>query len=362
MPWPTLTRRARREQVRDDIASHLPGADASVPNSVLRVVGDAQASLTHDNDQHLDWVARMMMPDTAEGEFCDRWGGIWLPHGRKGASYAAGQITVSGSIGAQVSTGTRLTAPAYTTDGTLVGLEFEVTQGVTLAATSAVVPVTALTPGALANLDEGAQMSFVVPLGGVDGSAVVATPGLAGGAEIESDPEYRERYIARIQEPPHGGARHDYPEWAKEVPGVTRAWARREMGIGTMTVRFMMDHVRAAEGGLPKAEDLALVYAHIDGVRPTTVADLFVEAPIPQMETIGIANLNRDTPEVRHNIQLEVQEMLRARAAPGQVIYASWVREAVSAATGEDHHDLVVDNLIPASLGHMIFIAVEFED
>ena len=361
MPWLTMTLRERRKQVRDDIATHLPGADASIPNTVLRVIGDVMARLALDNDTHLDWVARMMMPDTAEGEFCDRWGGIWLPQGRKGASYAAGQLTVSGTIGAQVPTGARLTATVVNSAGENVGLEFEVTEGITLSATTGVVPLQSLTPGALANLDEGPQLSFVTPPGAIDGTAVVAAPGLAGGAEIETDAELIERYIARIQSPPHGGARHDYEQWALEVPGVTRAWAKSEMGIGTVTVRIMLDNVRASDDGLPETEDLDLVRAYIDALRPVTVADFWVESPIRQEHTITITGLNRDTPEVRNNIRLEVREMLRARAAPGETIYASWIREAVSAATGEDHHDLTVSNLVPTVPGNMIFIEIEFD-
>jgi uncharacterized phage protein gp47/JayE len=360
MAWPTLTLRERRKQVRDDIAAHVPGADASVPNTVLRAVSESQASLTHDNDLHLDWVVEMAIPDSAQGEFAERWGNIWLPQGRKGATYAAGEITVTGTSGASVPTGTQLTCSVVDDEGEAVVLEFEVTAGITLAGSSGVAAITALTPGALANLDEGAQLSFVNPPGGIDGSATVADPGLAGGAEIESDADLIERYIARIQEPPHGGAAHDYVAWALEVPGVTRAWAASEMGIGTITVRFMMDDVRASDDGLPEESDIALVQAYIDALRPVTVADFWAYGPIKQTETITISNLATDTPEVRNNIKLEVREMLRARAAPGKTIYASWVREAVSAATGEDHHDLVVANLVPTTPGRMIFIDVVF--
>ncbi len=118
MPWPLISLRDRRRQVRDDIAAHLPGADASVPNSVLRVIADAQAALAHDNDLHLDWVARMMMPDTAEGEFLERWANIWLPKGRKGATSAKGSAVITGEIGAAVPTGAELTATVLLADGT----------------------------------------------------------------------------------------------------------------------------------------------------------------------------------------------------------------------------------------------------
>ena len=345
--------------MRDDLAD-IPGADASVPNTVLRAVAEAQASLTHDNDLHLDWVARMMMPDTAEGEFADRWANIWLPNGRKGATFASGSITVTGIAGSAVPTGAELTFAAVTDTGEETRLQFAVTTGVTLSGPSAAVAITSLTPGALANLDEGAVLSFVNPPAGIDGQADVAAPGLAGGADQETDSDLRERMIARIQLPPHGGARHDYVAWALEVPGVTRAWAAQEMGIGTVTVRVMLDQVRADNDGLPETEDLDLVFDYIDPLRPVTVADLFVVSPIRQDATVTITLFGRDTPETRQNIRDEVAAMLLARAAPGVTIYASWIREAISAATGEDYHNTAVANIVPASAGHMIFIDVEF--
>ena len=361
MPWPTITLRQRREEVRDDVAATLPGADATVPNAPLTAVGEAQAALTKSNDDHLDWVARMMMPDTAEGEFADRWGNIWLPEGRKGASFAAGSVTVSGQAGAVLPSGTELEAPAYDADGNQVTLRFEVALGVTLAGPSAVVDVAALTPGALANLAAGAVLALVDQPAGIDGSAIVAAPGFAGGADQEPDAELIERYIARIQEPPHGGALHDYVAWMREVPGVTRAWAAgNEMGIGTVTCRFVMDAVRAAAGGIPTSEDIAAVAAHLETVRPVALADCFVVEPIRQDETVTIDLLSLDTPEVRAAIAAEVAAMLAARARPGQTIYASWVREAISPATGEDYHDVVVANLVPDTAGHMIFITVEY--
>ncbi len=354
MPWPLPLLRDRRRQVRDDIGQHLPGADASQPNSVLRVIGDAQAALAHDNDQHLAWLARMMMPDTAEGDYAERWAGIWLPQGRKPATAASGVLTVTGSVGAIVPTGAELVTTATDAFGLRREVRYEVVSGVTLAGASGTVSVWALTPGAIGNLDEGALLSFVDVPDDIDGQATVAAPGLAGGADIETDPDLVARTIARIQQPAHGGAAHDYVQWALEVPGVTRAWAKSEMGVGTVTVRFMMDEVRAGFGGLPQSEDLDLVAAYLTALRPVTVAQAYVLAPTAQALNITIDDLVSDTPEVRANIALELSEMLRARAAPGQMIYASWIRESVSAATGEDHHDLTVSNVAATNLGHLI--------
>lgn len=360
MPWPSITVRDRREQVRDDIDASLPGADSRIPNSPLRFLGDAQSSLTQDNDKHLEWVARQMMPDTAEGEFAERWGNIWLPDGRKAAIFAGGEITVTGNSGASIATDAELTAVAFDDDGEQVLLSFSVPSGVTLAGTSATVSVEALTSGALGNLEEGSQLAFVDVPDGIDGIAVVAAPGLAGGADIEPIEELRERYINRIQEPPHGGNKNDWEQWARDLPGVTRAWGAQEMGIGTYSVRFMMDDVRASNDGLPLSADTTWAKEQVDLVRPVTAADTYLLAPIKQLETVTITDLANDTPEIRANVETEVNAMLRARAKPGGIIYASWVREAISAATGEDHHDTAAGNLTPASSGHMIFIAIAY--
>lgn len=354
MTWPVISRRERRQQVRDDIAAHLPAADASVPNSVLAVLADAMASLTHDNDRHLDWLSRMMMPDTAEGEFVDRWASIWLDGGRKAASYAAGAITVTGTPGSIIPTGAELTATVIDTDGTASALTFRVPAGVTLSGAIATVEIYCTTPGAIGNIDAGGELAWAVALTGIDGTATIAAPGMAGGADQELDADLIARYVDRIQEPPHGGTAHDYVAWAMTVPGITRAWAAQEMGIGTVTVRVMLDTVRAAAYGVPDVEDLAAVASYLDTVRPVTVAQVYVEAPIAQALDITITDLIGDTPEIRANISTELAEMLRARAVPGGIIYASWIVEAISAATGEDHHDASVSNVVPTSAGHII--------
>lgn len=354
MPWKLPSLRDRRAQARDVIAANLPGADATQPNSVLRVLGDALALMTHDNDQHLSWVARMMMPDTAEGEFLERWANIWLPQGRKGASGSTGSIVVTGSVGAMVPANAVLTATVADIAGQRRAIEFRVINGVTLSTTSAVVAVSAVMTGAVTNLDEGAQLAFVLPPANIDGQATIAAPGLGGGADIETDADLLERLLNRIRQPPHGGNANDYAQWALAVPGVTRAWARQEVAIGTVTVRVMLDEARSANNGIPDDADLALVKAAIDEVRPITVSEFWVVAPIPQPLDLTISGLASDTPAVRLAIDAELAAMLAARASPGSIIYASWIREAISAASGEDHHEIDIDNVVPLTAGHIV--------
>jgi hypothetical protein len=62
-----------------------------------------------------------------------------------------------------------------------------------------------------------------------------------------------------------------------------------------MTVRFMMDDLRASNGGFPLPADADTVKTYLDTVRPVTVKDLFVEPPIPFPVNVRIAWLNPDT-------------------------------------------------------------------
>ena len=82
---------------------------------------------------------------------------------------------------------------------------------------------------------------------------------LDGGVDTENDDDLRARILFRIHQPPMGGDADDYVAWALSVPGVTRAWAATEMGIGTVTVRFMMDELRADQDGFPNGDDIVMV-------------------------------------------------------------------------------------------------------
>src|SRR3982751_1668605 len=103
MPWVTPTLRQVRTMVPDDIVAAFSGA-VNIGNSVLRVMADANAGLSHLVLRYIDWVSRQMLPDTAETEWLDRHGDIWLVNadnsvGRKSASYAAGTVTMTGVNG-----------------------------------------------------------------------------------------------------------------------------------------------------------------------------------------------------------------------------------------------------------------------
>lgn len=144
--------------------------------------------------------------------------------------------------------------------------------------------------------------------------------------------------LARIRNQPSGGAARDYVAWALEVAGVTRAWCfPGEMGRGSVTVRFMMDDTYA--DGIPHADDVARVRAHIEGQRPVT-ADVYVVAPVAAPVDLDL-RVSPDTPRLRATVERAVWAQLRREAEPGGVVIVSHLNEAISLAEGEEDHVLL---------------------
>ena len=114
---------------------------------------------------------------------------------------------------------------------------------------------------------------------------------------------------------------------------MTRAWCYPvELGPGTVTVRFMMDDVRAPTG-IPLPADVEIVAAYIDPRRPVT-ADVTVVAPIPHPVPVAISQLQPDTPEIRDAIFASLTQMLLDEASPGQPIYLSQWSTAIGITAG----------------------------
>jgi uncharacterized phage protein gp47/JayE len=350
MPWSTPSLRDVRSIVRDNIRGQLPGADALVPNSVLRVISDNQGALTHLVLQYVDWLALQLLPDTAETEWLDRYATIWLVNadgttGRKMATLAYGTVNFAGVSGTIIPIATQL--------GSTAGIAFETTEQIILASpdgTPTPCAVRALDPGAAGNLAAGTGMSS--DIGNVSSITVVE---ISGGTDEENDDDLRLRVLERIRQPPMGGDKTDYIAWTKAVAGVTRAWSGPlEMGMGTVTVRFMMDELRAANDGFPTSADCQTVRAYLDTVRPVAVKDFFVVAPIPQRVDVYIENLTPDTTAIRALVQESLMQMLIEKAAPGQTIFAAWKYYAIMNTAGVESFDLRInEDDIMASPGHM---------
>lgn len=324
-----------------DIETRLPGADARLRRSNLNVLARVHAAAAHGLYGYLDWIARQVIPDTADAEILDRWASWWRVE-RRLAAAAVGSVTLTGTNGAVIAAGTSLMRSD--------GAEYTVDAEATIAGGLAIVSVTAVEAGQAGNAVAASALSLITPVIGVNAAGFVAVGGLTGGADSELDPSLRARLLARVQMPPHGGADFDYVTWALEVPGVTRAWVYPlETSANNVTVRFVRDGDASL---IPDAAEVATVQAYIDARRPVT-ADVSVVAPIadPLAYTIHISP---DTAAVRAAVEAELRDLHQREAVPAGTLLLSHMREAVSLAAGETDNVLTVPNTnVVSATGHI---------
>lgn len=328
MPFTRPTLAQLIERAATDFESRLPGVDARTRRSNLSVLSRVHAGAVHGLYGYLDYLAKQLIIDTAEQEHLERWASIWGVT-RTAAAQAKGSVTLTGTDG--------IVAPAGTELSRSDGVVFTLDADATIAAGTATAAVTAQEGGAAGNTAASTSLSFVTPIAGITSAATVAAGGLIGGTDAESDDALRASLLDRIQEPPHGGSSLDYVKWAKEVAGVTRAWAYPlEGGAGTVTARVMTDDLTA--NGIPTAAKVSEVQAYINERKPVT-ANATVAAPTAVALDFTIA-VAPNTAAVQAAVEAELKDLIRREAEPGGTIYISHIREAISLAAGEVNYTL----------------------
>lgn len=326
MPFDRPTLPELTELTQADMEARLPGAEVRLRRSMLGVLSRVQAGGLHGVYGYVDYLARQLFADTAEAEYLERWASIWGIN-RKAAGTAVGAVTFTGAVDSEIPSGLVLRRAD--------GLEYVTTASGTIGPDGTIqVSAQAAATGSDYNADPGIKLALAQAVTGVQ-STGLASAGLTGGAEEEADDDLRSRLLTRLRQPPHGGASFDYVSWALEQPGVTRAWCSpREMGPGSVTVRFMMDDTYA--DGIPQAGDVDAVADDIEAHRPVT-AEVYVVAPVPTPLDMSI-RVTPNTTEVRAAVAAELADLLAREAEPGGTLLLSHLREAVSSAVGETDH------------------------
>lgn len=313
-------------RVATDIASRLPGMSYSLlRRSLAGALARAEAGAVHSLYGYLDFIAKQAIPDTAEDEYLLRWVAIWLPNGRKPATFASGTnaVQVSGLTGSVVLDGTMFVRAD--------GAQFKSVGDVTLSSTTALVTVTAVTANALSNTGAGVSLTLFQPVDGINSAAIVVAPGITGGNDEETLAALKARLIRRIQQPPQGGSKADYETWALEVPGVTRAWVKPlYLGAGTVAVFIANDN--AVTAPIPDSGTVAAALAYIKEKAPVT-ADVYVFAPIAYPVNIN-AKLSPNNTSTQTSATAELKDLFFREAEPGGTIPLSKIREAISIASG----------------------------
>lgn len=322
------------QRIQADFVRHLALKTPILRRSMVAVLSRVFAGAAHGLHGHLAWAAKQMFPDVSDVDYLERQAAMY-GIARRAAGFATGPVRFTGTNGTAIPLGTLVQRAD--------GQQYRTTAAGTVASGTATITVLAVTAGVAGNAAANDAVSLVSPIAGVATNALVWTGGLVSGIDAESDASLRERLLSRLREPPLGGAAGDYVNWARAVPGITRAWVYPlELGPGTVTVRVVNDD---ADPIIPGSGKIAEVAAYIDARRPAT-ASVTVVAPVAVPLDFTI-ELTPDTTAVRNAVALELRDLLRRDAVPGGPILLSRIREAVSVAAGES------DNAVAAPSGNV---------
>jgi uncharacterized phage protein gp47/JayE len=329
MPFETPSLPVLIKRTQSDLASDaLRQSDAQV---LARTLSGAAFGLYG----YLDWIAEQILPDTADEPTLERMAILRLNQPRKAAQGATGSVSFTAAAGAVLDVDTLLQSSD--------GRSYKVTAAVTTRAGLNSASIAAVDAGSLGNADAGLELIPVQPVQGVGNLFTVLAPGLTGGLAEESLESLRARVIRSYRIIPHGGSADDYETWALECAGITRAWCRPrylapddKTGPVAVTVFVMRDDDPQP---VPNDQQLALVKAYIDGLRPVTAE---VDVRRPDITPVHYnLRLSPDTSAVRAAVEAQLRDLHEREGGLGETLLLTHIAEAISSAAGEHDHRLL---------------------
>lgn len=337
MPFETPTLPVLVSRTQSDLASD------ALRRSDAQVLSRALSGTAYGLYGYLDWIAEQILPDTADEETLERIANLRLSQPRKAAQPAEGTASFTAAAGRVVDVDTVMQSND--------GRAYRVTESVPTVAGTNIAKLEAVEAGTLGNIEPGVVLTLIQPVEGLVSTFTVLSPGLIGGVAQEGVESLRARVVRSYRVIPHGGSADDYETWALEVPGVTRAWCRRNfLGPGTVGLFVMRDD---DANPIPDVAQLAEVKAYIEPLRPVT-AELYVLAPV-QVPVVYEIRLTPDTSAVRAAVAVQLQDLHNREAGLGDKLLISHIRESISSATGETDHELVAPTAdVPAASNQLL--------
>ena len=206
-------------------------------------------------------------------------------------------------------------------------------------ATLADTEVKSVTFGADTDQVKGTEISFVTPVSGADNNAIVQFEGLAGGEDIESDSDLRNRIISEYQNPISTFNAAAIESKAKEVAGVTTVEVHEitpDVGqVNIYLLRYNDDPV------IPSASDVATVKKEILTIKPAHVdpEDVKVLAPAGITQDFVFNSLDPNTASMQTSIEASLVEAFRENALVGEdfqkIAYESAIWQTVDTSNGD---------------------------
>lgn len=233
-------------------------SDASTDNLWCQT----QAAGVTDNHAHIKTVQADLLPQTATGDKLDEWADLRGVK-RKGATPARKSAALR-----VVGTPTTL-VPGGTTWRHLSGLRFKIP----LDAGELVGPggfvdcdLVAIDTGSATRLDAGQTLTIELGVPGLEDEAELQLDLDEDGTDREEDGDLSPRVVSRFRDPPRGGTRTDYAEWALELNGNKAAYSYPLRG-GFGTVHLTALHAGSGTARILDAVEVAELQAYVDAKR-----------------------------------------------------------------------------------------------
>jgi len=358
---PTLTELVDR--ITSDMETRITGVGSLFRRSILKVLCKVFAGAIHLCYGYLFYMADQLFISTADDNYINVHAteyGLSASEGGK----ATGTGTVTGTTGYIIPADTKI----QSADGYIYLIDSEVT----LVLGTGTVTFTAEVIGDDYNDDGGIILNFISPISNIDSTITVNSTGIISGEDAETADEVREKILQRKRLPPHGGTLFDYEIWMKEVSGVTRAWAFDQyMGNGTVGCAFVCDNDASIYPTQTKRDEVEdYLISHSDPASGDTVG-----IPVGgsggmtmiAMEEFSIdftIKLYPNTSAVQTTVEAELTNLFLREAAPGETLHLSQISEAISAAAGEEYHEITTPSIhITADYNEVPLVGtVTFED
>jgi uncharacterized phage protein gp47/JayE len=133
----------------------------------------------------------------------------------------------------------------------------------------------------------------------------------------ETDAAYLARLLAYIRQPPAGGNKYDYEQWAMSIDGVAAAYAFPLAQGGESVDVVIVANAVTTGSEIPNQDLLDAVAAYIDGVRPVGARFVRVLAPAVVVQDVTLTGVGS---ALAAAVQVDIEAYLSG-FAPGQELY-----------------------------------------
>lgn len=333
MPFERPTLEELTARILNELALRLNVPVGTLRQTLVEAIGRTNAGTAHGLYGSLNFYARQLFTETAEGDFLDKrlnFRGIF----RTQATYARGLVVFTGVNGSIIPENTQIRGPNSITYRTL---ESGVIGQAPNISGEAIIEVEALTPGVIGNIPtQGQELTLVTTIGGVENTATTDIDGITGGAEQETDESYRQRALDQIITGQLYGKPGDYAIWALsstseitkafEFPNIKRAIDQagtilRTNPTGVLEIQVLNDNTQVSQGGIQIATDYILPLSPL-GIEFIVTTPTLVDNDI----TLEILP---NTGQVQADVNTELAAFYNQVAEPGRTITAVEIYQTV---------------------------------